>query len=280
MSGGVERRRGLGRGLEALLAESPGPGGDGTRQLPIEFLEPSRYQPRRRFDDEEMAALTASVRAIGILQPLLVRPLDDLGERYEIVAGERRWRAAQAAGLADLPVVVRPLSDGDALEAALLENVQRADLGPLEEADGYRRLIEQFGHTQEVLAERVGKSRPHIANLLRLLALPEPVKAMLDDGRLTAGHARALLGTADPVSLAKLVVEKGLNVRQTEALAKAGARRPARPSEPDPDVRDLEHRIANELGLAVELKTKGHGGRITIAWSSPEQLDRLLERLV
>jgi ParB family chromosome partitioning protein len=278
MSAG-ERRRGLGRGLEALLADHRGSDGDGARVLPIEYLTPSAQQPRRRFDDDAMAELVASVRTSGVLQPLLVRPLDEFGERYEIVAGERRWRAAQAAGLAEVPVLVRTLTDAEALEAALLENVQRSDLGPLEEADGYRRLIEQFGHTQDALAERVGKSRPHIANLMRLLALPEPLKAMLEDGRLTAGHARALLGARDPVGLARQVVERGLNVRQTEALVKAEGRARPAPSEPDPDVVDLEHRLSNRLGLKVEVRTKGRGGRLTIAFSSPEQLDGLLARL-
>ncbi len=275
----AERRRGLGRGLEALLADHVGSGADGARLVPIEFLTPAAQQPRRRFDDQAMTELVASVRASGVLQPLLVRPLDDFGERYEIVAGERRWRAAQAAGLAEVPVLVRTLTDAEALEAALLENVQRTDLTPLEEADGYRRLIEQFGHTQEALAERVHKSRPHVANLLRLLALPEALKAMLDDGRLSAGHARALLSAKDPVALARLVVERGLNVRQTEALVKAEGRTKREAGEPDPDIADLEHRLSNVLGLKVELKTKGTGGRLTIAYSSPEQLDGLLARL-
>ena len=273
-----DRKRGLGRGLEALLAEHVA-GEDGARLLPIEYLTAAAHQPRRRFDDAAMAELIASVRSSGVLQPLLVRPLDDFGERYEIVAGERRWRAAQAAGLAEVPVLVRRMDDGEALEAALLENVQRTDLTPLEEAQGYRRLIDQFGHTQEALADRVGKSRPHITNLLRLLTLPEALKAMLDDGRLSAGHARALLAAQDPVGLARHVVDGGLNVRQTEALVKGEGRARPAPREPDPDVLDLEHRLSNRLGLKVEVRTKGKGGRLTIAFSTPEQLDGLLAKL-
>ena len=278
----MSTKRGLGRGLEALLADGPQASGDETRRLPIEFLYANPGQPRRAFDEDDIEALAVSIRANGVLQPLLVRPLDDFGERYGIVAGERRWRAAQRAGLLEVPVVVRTLDDGEALEIALLENVQRQDLSPLEEAHAYERLIEEYGHTQEALAERVGKSRSHIANLLRLTQLSVQLQAWLEEEKLSVGHARALLVADDPEALARVVIEKGLNVRQTEALVKAERARPratAPKAEPDPDVQALERRLTARLGLDVQLKTKGTGGRLTIAYSSPEQLDRLLATL-
>jgi len=278
----MSARRGLGRGLEALLADGPPAGVEDTRKLPIEFLYPLAQQPRRRFDEDDLEALARSIRANGILQPLLVRPLDDFGERFGIVAGERRWRAAQRAGLAEVPVVVRVLDDAQALEIALLENVQRHDLSPLEEAFAYERLIDEYGHTQEALAERVGKSRSHIANLLRLTNLSVQMQTWLEEDELTVGHARALLVARDPEALARLVIARGLNVRQTEQLVKQEARRPraaVRPSEPDPDVDALERRLTATLGLKVEVRTRGTGGRLTIAYSSPDQLDRLLATL-
>jgi len=274
-------KRGLGRGLEALLADNAGPQGEESRRLPIELLKAAAFQPRRTFPEDELEALAQSIRTNGILQPLLVRPLDDFGEAYEIVAGERRWRAAQLAGLAEVPVVVRTLSAGEALELALLENVQRADLSPLEEAYGYRQLIDEYGYTQEALAERVGKSRPHIANLLRLTHMSLALQSWLDRGDLTVGHVRALMVARQPEVLAQIVIDKGLNVRQTEALVKAegkaGGVRP--PREPDPDIEELQHRLTAQLGLKVELKTKGTGGRLLISYSSLEQLEGLLARL-
>ncbi|MFP4126559.1 MAG: ParB/RepB/Spo0J family partition protein [Alphaproteobacteria bacterium] len=278
----MSAKRGLGRGLEALLADGPQANPEDTRRLPIEFLYPFHHQPRRAFDEDDLEALAASIRANGILQPLLVRPLDEFGERYGIVAGERRWRAAQRAGLLEVPVVVRALDDAQALEVALLENVQRHDLSPLEEASAYERLIEEYGHTQEALAERVGKSRSHIANLLRLIQLPVRLQAWLEEGKLSVGHARALLVARDAEALARVVIDKGLNVRQTEALVKAEGKAPrlaAAEPEPDPDVEALARRLTARLGLDVQLKTKGTGGRLTIAYSSPEQLDRLLATL-
>ena len=277
----MSARRGLGRGLEALLADGAPAGGEEPRRLPIEFLHPFEHQPRRAFDDDDLDRLAGSIRVNGILQPLLVRPLDEFGERYGIVAGERRWRAAQRAGLLEVPVVVRALDDGQALEIALLENVQRHDLSPLEEASAYERLIEEYGHTQEALADRVGKSRSHIANLLRLNQLPVRLQAWLEEGELSVGHARALLVARDPEGLARTVIAKGLNVRQTEALVKAEGKAPraAPQTEPDPDVQALERRLTARLGLDVQLKAKGAGGRLTIAYSSPEQLDRLLATL-
>ena len=274
------RKRGLGMGLSALL------GGElemaeGMRRVPIEFLRPSTLQPRRHFDEDELAALADSVRAKGVMQPLLVRRLADDDEQYEIIAGERRWRAAQLAGCHELPVVVYALSDREALELALLENVQRQDLTPLEEAEGYRRLIEEFGHTQDELARSLGKSRSHIANLIRLLGLPGQLRALLESGQLSAGHARALLGAIDPAPLARQVVARGLNVRQTEALVrnerqaiKVGGDRKR-----DADTVALERDLANRLGLPVRLQPKAGGGTLSIEYRSVEQLDGLIRRL-
>src|SRR5690606_29768782 len=250
------RKRGLGMGLSALLGNAADlAGAEGVRRVPIEFLRPNAVQPRRHFGEDELAALTESIRAKGVLQPLLVRRLGGDGH-YEIIAGERRWRAAQRAGCHELPVVVYELSDREALEVALLENVQRQDLTPLEEAEGYRRLIDDFGHTQEELARVLGKSRSHIANLIRLLALPVPVRTMLESGELTAGHARALLGAHDPAALANQVVAQGLNVRQTEALAKRERQQAAtsRRKPRDADTVALERDLSSRLGLPVRLQ--------------------------
>jgi len=260
--------------------------GIGTlRTMPVEWLQPGRFQPRRHFDEEHIADLVESIRDKGVLQPLLVRPLPGQHGRFEIIAGERRWRAAQRARLHQVPVIVNELSDREALEVALVENLQRQDLSPLEEADGFRRLLEEFSHTQEQLAKAVGKSRSHVANMIRLLSLPEPVRALLEQGELTAGHARALLTAADPVGLAQQVVTKGLNVRQTEKLAAAqGKSKPAGagPREPagrDPDLIALEHDLAESLGCRVTVRPLGKGGELTIAYGSLEQLDDLLSRL-
>lgn len=287
----VSRKRGLGMGLSALLggdadllkarAAGPAQGPAQTHAVPIELLEPSPLQPRRRFVENELEALADSIRARGVMQPLLVRPIADDPRRYEIVAGERRWRAAQRAGLHELPVVVYALSDRDSLEVALLENVQRQDLSPLEEADGYRRLIDEFGHTQGELASALGKSRSHIANLLRLLALPAAVRAMLEAGELSAGHARALLVARDPATLAKAVAARGLSVRQTETLVQsdkgAGRRRTA--AVKDVDTRALERELSDRIGLKVTLKPAGTGGTVTIAYRSLDQLDQVIARL-
>jgi ParB family transcriptional regulator, chromosome partitioning protein len=303
-----QRRRGLGMGLSALLGEPkrPAAAADGLEEdaapawgvpapatarrlrLPVEFLRPSPFQPRRVFGEDELDALAASVREHGVLQPLLVRPAPGSGGGYEIVAGERRWRAAQRAGLHEVPVVVRELDDRAALEVALVENVQRADLTPLEEAEGFRRLIEEFGHTQEALATALGKSRSHVANTLRLLGLPPALRGMLADGRLSAGHARALLGAREAERLAAQVLEGGLNVRQTEELvrreaataAEAGAapRRRA-PLPPSPDAADLARQLTARIGLEVGLRSRGTGGVMTIRWRDEEQLSHLIDRL-
>ena len=274
---GTGRRRGLGMGLAALLgAAGDMPPAAPVETVPIERLRPSPVQPRRRFAEAELAALAASVAAKGVLQPLLVRPA---GDQLEIVAGERRWRAAQRAGLHQLPVVIRELGDGEALEIALVENLQRADLSPLEEAEALRRLVADFGYRQETLAEALGRSRSHVANTLRLLGLPEAVRAMVEDGSLSAGHARALLGASDPQRVALQVVARGLNVRQTEALVRREARG-QRPRLVDPNLAALERDLAQRLGLAVVIRRSGHGGTLTLRYTRPEQLDRILRRLV
>lgn len=287
--GETPRRANLGRGLSALFGDaeedyaaldkvqSPG------KTVPIELVRPGKYQPRRNFDPEEMESLIASIREKGILQPLLVRRDPEIAGEYELVAGERRWRAAQVAGLHEVPVVVRDLADRDALEIALIENVQRQDLTPLEEAEGYRRLMEEFRHTQEDLARSVGKSRSHVANLMRLLALPDSVKELMDRGDLTAGHARALLTAADPESLAEEVVRRGLNVRQTEDLARGdkakreGGKAP--PPARDPDLANLEEEISARIGLRVAINPNGKRGSITVHYQTLDQLDEVIRRL-
>ncbi len=288
---GGGRRRGLGRGLSLLIPESTNDakdnGGDRVLTVPVEFLQPSPFQPRRIFADDALDGLVDSVRAKGVMQPLLVRRVKDQPDRYEIIAGERRWRAAQRAGLHELPAVVHDLSDRDALEVALLENVQRQDLSPLEEAEGYSRLIDEFGHTQQELANVVGKSRSHIANLLRLLTLPPAVRDMVETGVLSAGHARALLNAEAPVDLAKRIVAKGLNVRQAEMLVrleKASAKSADDTTASsvvgkDADTVALERDLASRLGLKVTLKTKGKGGVLSIAYRSLDQLDSFLNRI-
>ncbi|MFQ5783641.1 MAG: ParB/RepB/Spo0J family partition protein [Alphaproteobacteria bacterium] len=282
------RRRGLAKGLSALLGDA-GPEVAGAsrdaapHRVPIEFLRPGRLQPRRRFGDDEIRTLADSIRDKGILQPIVVRRDPEVAGSYEIVSGERRWRAAQLAHLHDVPVVVREFSDSEALEVALVENVQREDLTALEEAEGYKRLIDEFGHNQEALGRVVGKSRSHVANTLRLLGLPDPVKELLDEGRLSAGHARALLAAADPGVLAEQVVKRGLNVRQTEKLVRRAAASGARPApaaeREDADSRAVERRLADRLGLKVKIHRRGAGGRLEIHYSAIEQLDDILRRL-
>ncbi|MEM9442192.1 MAG: ParB/RepB/Spo0J family partition protein [Pseudomonadota bacterium] len=286
---GASRKRGLGRGLSSLIPETMGGAkADGTasgKSLPIEQLKPSPFQPRRTFSEDELHGLADSIRAKGVMQPLLVRTSNDASGTYEIIAGERRWRAAQLAGVHELPVIVRELSDRETLEVALLENIQRENLSPLEEAEGYRRLIDEFGHTQQELADGLGKSRSHIANLLRLLGLPDKVRLMVEHNQLSAGHARSLLNADDPLSLAETVVKRGLNVRQTEMLVrlqKSGdplASSSPRNMEKDPDTLALEHELSALLGLKVTLASKGKGGAMTIAYRTLDQLDGLLERL-
>ena len=279
----------LGRGLAALfgddtpaaaLLDEPA----GAREVPIEYLSPNPSQPRQTFDPAAVEELAQSIQANGVLQPILVRPNPDEPERYQIVAGERRWRAAQQARLHQVPIILRQLSDAQTLELALVENLQRQDLSALEEAEAYQRLIDDFGNTQENLAKAVGKSRSHIANTLRLLALPAQVKTLMADGKLSAGHARALLGAPDPGALARLVVARQLNVRQTERLAKQAAKGPVAALtrtllEKDPDTRALEQDLGEILGLKVSIDQRTKGGQMTIRYKDLEQLDGLLDRL-
>lgn len=284
----ANRQRGLGKGLAVLLGETPDePEADipaAEKTVHIERLTPGRLQPRTHFDEAEIESLAASVRQQGIIQPLLVRPIADEVADYEIIAGERRWRAAQRAGVHEVPVIIRDLDDDNALEIALVENLQRQDLGPIEEATAFRRLIDEFGHTQEEIAESLGKSRSHVANTLRLLSLPQAVRDLLEAGDISAGHARALLGAPEPEALAAAVAKKGLNVRQTEAMVRR-AQDPSVRTNPkhskviDPNISALEKELTAKLGLRVTISQKGEGGSLSIAYRTLEQLEGLLKRI-
>lgn len=294
----AEGRRGLGRGLSALLEETDSaheaPSSEvaaavaeagGSRDLPIELIQRNPDQPRRHFDEAELDDLAASIRAKGVIQPLLVRPAPGVSGQYQIVAGERRWRAAQRAGLRTMPAVVRDFDDGEVLEIAIIENVQRADLNAIEEAMGYKALQERFGRTQEAVAEVVGKSRSHVANAMRLLSLPESVQTHVVEGRLSAGHARAIAASDDPAALASQVIDRGLNVRDTEALARRGSDKPRRPGVATARVKDADTAVIEEdlearLGMKVQLQDRGGAGEVRIAYTSLEQLDDLLRRLM
>lgn len=276
-----ERPRGLGRGLSALIGDEAAPTrGEvpkATRTLPVAFLKPGKFQPRKNFADDALADLAASVKEKGVLTPILVRPLG--ADAYEIVAGERRWRAAQMAKLHDVPVVVRELADAEALEIAIIENVQRADLNVIEEAAAYQELIDRFGRTQEQVAQEVGKSRPHIANTIRLLRLPESVKALVQEGKLTAGHARTLLSAPDPEAAAWDILSGKMTVRQAEQRSPKKTKPGGKPAR-DPNITDLETSISNQLGLKVQITHKGDkGGDVRISYASLEQLDEITRRL-
>ncbi|ADY65742.1 MULTISPECIES: ParB/RepB/Spo0J family partition protein [Rhizobium/Agrobacterium group] len=292
MSDDLSKRR-LGRGLAALIGEmdQPVPVGEpqravsADRAIPIEFIARSQRNPRRHFDENELQDLASSIRQHGIVQPVVVRTIGV--NRYEIIAGERRWRAAQLAGFTDVPVIVRDVDDRTALELAIVENVQRSDLNPLEEAMGYEQLIAEHGYTQNDLGEIIGKSRSHVANSLRLLKLPDPVRDMLADGSLSAGHARALVSTSDPSGLARTIVSKGLSVRDAERLAQNDIKSQGdvlekRPSaEKDSDTVALERSLSDALGLDVKISHKGGSGQIRIGYRTLEQLEavcRLLEQ--
>jgi ParB family chromosome partitioning protein len=281
----------LGRGLAALIGDGapaettteqvPGRT-NGLRELPIELVQSNTLNPRKIFNEEELDDLVRSVAEKGILQPVVVRPVDD-GQSYQIVAGERRWRAAQKAGLHLIPALVRELSDKEVLEIALIENVQRADLNPVEEAHGYQQLIDQFDYTQQQLAESIGKSRSHIANTLRLMALPASVLEALQTGKLTAGHARALIATEDPQSLAQKIIALGLSVRQAEALARdTGAGAVSKPAKQttDTNIAAVEKLLAEALGLKISIATKtAEKGKLTIHYNNLDQLDTVCSKL-
>lgn len=284
-------RPSLGRGLNALLGDIaaepvPTTGGDtpsGIRMMPVGALTPQPGQPRRAFEDAALEELSQSIAARGVLQPILVRPH---GRNYQIVAGERRWRAAQRARLHEVPVIVRELDDADTFEIALLENIQRRDLNAVEEADAYKRLINEFGHTQEALAKLVHKSRSHIANLLRLLDLPDNVQILLVEGKIDMGHARALIGVPDVERLAAEVVSKGLSVRDTEKLARAaksGAETNSGSSGGgggrNADIAALERQLSDVIGLGVKIAYGAKGGTLTVTYSTLDQLDMVCQRL-
>jgi ParB family transcriptional regulator, chromosome partitioning protein len=289
MSDDPSKKR-LGRGLAALIGEMDQP--LDTRQtaakadgfVPIEFVSRNPNNPRRYFDPEELKDLAASISQHGIVQPVVVRTLS--AGRYEIIAGERRWRAAQQAGLVEIPVIIRDVDDRTALELAIVENVQRSDLNPLEEAMGYEQLIADHGYTQNDLGDIIGKSRSHVANSLRLLRLPEPVREMLSSGRLSSGHARAIASTSDPVKLARDIVSKGLSVRDAERLAQKDAQAAGRSTaEPTPkpakdsDTLALERSLSDVLGLKVIVNHRNKGGQLSIEYGSLEQLDELCRLL-
>lgn len=295
MAAGGERKRGLGRGLSALMSDvaeteavaSTGPS-SAERHVPIEQISPNPDQPRKRFADDDLEDLTNSIREKGIIQPLIVRSVGENG--YEIVAGERRWRAAQQAQLHELPVIVRDFTDVEVLEVAIIENIQRADLNPVEEAAGYRQLMDRFGHTQEKMAEALGKSRSHIANLLRLLNLPDQVLDMVRRGDLSAGHARTLVTADDPLTLALQIVKGGLSVRAAEALVKREGEHPEKKgttkkagpsSEKDADTKALEGDLSANLGMKVSLSHKPgqESGQLVVQYKTLEELDELCRLL-
>ena len=280
------KMKGLGRGLDALLAGNEKPGKEQQRSLPVGRLQPGKYQPRTQMDPASLEELAASIRAQGLMQPILVRPVGDGlgGERYEIVAGERRWRAAQMAGLEDVPTLVREIPDESALAMALIENIQREDLNPLEEAQGLQRLIDEFSMTHQQAADAVGRSRPAASNLLRLLQLAPPVQEMLMRGELDMGHARALLPLSAvlQIQLAQRIVQKGLSVREAERLAQLALKPPKASEEakPDRDVLRLQEELSDFLGAKVEIRTNKKGaGKIQIDFGDLDQLEGILQRL-
>ena len=277
----------LGRGLTSLLPQGnkePSSSAGVTLQ-PLHLLEPNPFQPRSPLEPEDLADLANSIKAQGVLQPILVRPHPSRVGFFQIIAGERRWRAAQIAGLADIPCFARELTDPEAGAAALIENLQRLDLNPIEEAEGFQRLILSFGLTQEALGSAIGKSRSHIANTLRLLSLPGSVKAHVQSGTLTAGHARAAMACADPAAAAELMVTKGLTVRQAEALSSqtntpAPSRQTSASIEPaNADLRAVEADLAAQLGLQVSISFNGRGGIISLRYQNLDQLDHVIARL-
>lgn len=280
----------LGRGLAALIGDVGSEGASverlrATRRVPVSFLRPNPRNPRRHFDEAELQELADSIAEKGIIQPIIVRTVAGTVDAYEIIAGERRWRAAQMASQHDVPIHLLEVNDREALELAIIENVQRADLNPLEEALGYQELIDQFAYSQSDLAKTVGKSRSHVANTLRLIKLPPVVQDHVREGRLTAGHARALLTHENPERIAEEIVTKGLNVRQAEALTQDEAEKAGRvvrarqKPEKDADTLSLEKSLSDVLGLAVSIDHRGEGGEVRIRYASLDQLDMLCRRL-
>jgi ParB family transcriptional regulator, chromosome partitioning protein len=287
-----EMRSRLGRGLASLIGDVGGEAAHverprSQRKVPIEFLKPNPRNPRRTFTEAELGELADSIKQHGLIQPIVVRPVKGSQDRFEIIAGERRWRASQAAGLHEVPIVPLDVSDSDALELAIIENVQREDLNPMEEAQGYHALANEFKHSQEEVARIVGKSRSHVANTMRLTKLPAEVQAYISQGQLSAGHARALIGVPDPLAAAKRIVEEGLNVRQTEELAhvegvpvrKPQKARAAGGKSKDADTVALEKRVSDALGLAVSVNHRNPGGTVQINYRNLEQLDEVMRRL-
>src|SRR3569832_237187 len=289
-----EARSRLGRGLASLIGDVGGEAAHverprAQRKVPIEFLKPNPRNPRRAFSDDELKELADSIRQHGVIQPIVVRPVRGTQDRFEIIAGERRWRASQAAGLHEVPIVPVDVSDSDALEIAIVENVQREDLNPMEEAQGYHALGNEFKRSQEDIAKIVGKSRSHVANMMRLTKLPAEVQGCIAAGQLSAGHARALINLPDPLAAAKRIVKEGLNVRQTEALAHdegVPERKPQKPrtgSAPketkDADTIALEKRVSDALGLTVTISHRDPGGTVQISYRNLEQLDEVTRRL-
>ena len=292
--------RGLGRGLSSLLGDAGVAAGNaggaasgtgeasalsGLTELPIEWINSGPWQPRRRFDTDSLAELAESIRSKGLVQPVLVRPRAGTANRYELIAGERRWRAAQMAQLHNIPAIIRDLGDEEAYELALIENIQRADLSAIEEAEGYRQLIDSFGYTQEQLSEIIGKSRSHIANLMRLLGLPEEVRDMIVDGRLTMGQARPLIGQEHGVALARQIADRGLSARQAEALVAKPPQRKAGGS-PKPaksaDLENVEAMLRGKLGLGLDIdwNEKNGTGKMTIRFATLEQMDGVMAKLM
>lgn len=287
-------RKRLGRGLAALIGEMDkpvegkvAPSMPLDQQIPIEFITRNPRNPRRSFTEAELDDLTQSIREHGIVQPVIVRPVSGVSDRYELIAGERRWRAAQRAGLISIPVIVRNVDDRVALELAIIENVQRSDLNSVEEALGYQQLIDDHEYTQADLAQVIGKSRSHVANTLRLLKLPEPVRQMIVDGALSAGHARTLITAENPAELATRIIDGGLSVRQAEALAQPQTKTverpapatPTQPVEKDADTLALEKLLSDATGMAIIINHKSKGGEVVIKYSSLEQLDDICRRL-
>jgi ParB family chromosome partitioning protein len=298
MNSTVPKPSPLGRGLSALFGDADASYQPGTRvvdvnsvvkagalqRMPVSWLRSGMFQPRRTFNEAPLQELAESIRERGILEPLLVRAIPGARDSYEIIAGERRWRAAQIAGVHEVPVMVRELTDREALEFGIIENVQREDLSPLEEGEGYKRLIEEFGHTQDALGKIVGKSRPHITNMLRLLTLPEGVRQLISEGKLSMGHARALVPAKNPLALAEEIVKKGLNVRQAETLAKRDQDNPeihkkTAKTEDSADIIALERELERAIGLKVKITPKGKSGMLTLHYTDLDQLDDIIKKL-